>query len=91
MMPTWTAEQRRRRDEMLAQIDYFINKVGWTRAQVEVAHIIYGMDRLPAPLRPAGPWRRKIGKRNGTKLIDALRQYDYQEQLFDIPPRDLNA
>jgi hypothetical protein len=82
MLPTWTAEQRRQRARLLEEIDELIRKVGWDRAQMEVAHVVYGMPQVPSPLRQHGPWRHKIGKRNGTKLIAALGQYDYQEKLF---------
>lgn len=65
-----------------AQVDALVSEVGWTRARPVV-------EAVMAPLRVTGlrgAWRHRVGKRNGARLLAALRALPVQGRLT-LPPR----
>ena len=73
----------RRQDELaplLEEIDARIDEVGWRRARPIVTETIYHADELP--LARSGPWRYRVGKRNGKKILAALSELPVEGRLF---------
>lgn len=73
----------RRRDELaplLEEIDARIDEVGWRRARPIVTQAIYHACELPVALH--GPWRYRVGKRNGKRILAALAELPVEGRLF---------
>lgn len=101
--PLLTAKQRqryaiarsreRRAAEMaplLAKVDRLIGEAGWRQAAAVVEVVM-------APVRVTGPrgvWRRRVGKRTGTRLLAALSALPAQQRLplvqVSRPTRNVN-
>ena len=53
---------------LVAEVDALVAEVGWSRARPAV-------EEAMAPVRVTGPrgaWRRRVGKRNGARLLAGL-------------------
>jgi hypothetical protein len=75
------AYARERRESELAplrvQVARAVAEVGWTRARPVVAEVM-----APVPVHgPHGRWGRRIGKRNGRRLLAALSALPVQGRL----------
>jgi hypothetical protein len=78
----------RRRDELaplLEEIDAYIAEVGWRRAREVIAETIYpselGASDLPV-IAKRGPWRYRVGKRNGKRILAALSELPVEGRLW---------
>jgi hypothetical protein len=75
----------RRKDELaplLEEIDRKIDEVGWRRAAWRIAEILYPRQFDPLPLTYRGPWRYRVGKRNGKRILAALSELPVEGRLF---------
>lgn len=84
MMPKWHSQREAELAPMLARISELVEGVGWSRARVVVLEEIYGHDvarDLPA-LPRNGSWRKRVGKRNGRRIIERLESIGVQGRLF---------
>jgi hypothetical protein len=95
MRKTWyemTPRQRKRVIEAMAhrkaelqplleEIDRKVDEVGWNpRARLVIEGILYPGAFLPLTRR--GPWRYRVGKRNGKKILAALSELPVEGRLW---------
>jgi hypothetical protein len=78
-----------RRDELaplLEEIDAHIAEIGWRRAREVITETIYpselGASDLPV-IAKHGPWRYRVGKRNGKRILEALAKLPVELRLFE--------
>jgi hypothetical protein len=52
------------------------------RAAWRIAEILYPRQFDPLPLTYRGPWRYRVGKRNGKRILAALSELPVEGRLF---------